>query len=174
MLICTPKATEAKSARLNTSILKDYMREQFPSLPGEMSEDTALRAVTHKSIAGAAGDHQSRLSFLGRRTLRFQLMMHFMGSGRSVSNDVFRCLDTPSLGDSIGRDWGLEKVMRFSTSQENGIYKVRGSTVEALIGAISHEFGQDVANKIFQSKILPKLNLPESASSSSTTTTTAD
>lgn len=147
------------------------MKEQFPSLPGEMREDTALRAVTHKSIAGVSGDHQSRLSFLGRRTLRFQLLMHLMESGKSVRNHKFRCLDTPSLGDSVGRDWGLEKVMRFSTSQENGIFKVRGSTVEALIGAISHEFGQDAAGKIFKTKILPRLQFELEDQPTNTTTT---
>ncbi|TIA87531.1 hypothetical protein E3P99_03113 [Wallemia hederae] len=122
---CRGFATEATAAttNLNTGILRDYIKQQFPTLPGEISEDVALRAVTHKSIAGVSGDHQSRLSFLGRRTLRFQLMMHLMESGKGVNSEEFRCLDTVALGDKIGRDWELEKVMRFSTSQEKGVYK---------------------------------------------------
>ena len=162
-------ATEATAAttKLNTGILRDYIKQQFPTLPGEISEDVALRAVTHKSIAGVSGDHQSRLSFLGRRTLRFQLMMHLMESGKGVNSEEFKCLDTVALGDKIGRDWELEKVMRFSTSQQKGVYKVRGATVEALMGAISHEFGQSVARDVFLSKIAPKLS---SMSSSNTTT----
>lgn len=140
--------------------MQAYFKQQFPSLPEEINEQVALRAVTHKSIAGIHEDHQSRLSFLGRRTLRFQLMLHLLESGKSVEDEVFRCLDTSKLGETIGNDWELERVMRWSTNSENsGVYKVRGSTVEAVVGAISHQYGQEISNKIFKSKILPKLGL---------------
>lgn len=42
--------------------------------------------------------------------------------------------------------------------KETGLYKVRGTTVEALVGAIYHQHGAQAARGFFSCRILPFLN----------------
>ncbi len=48
-------------------------------------------------------------------------------------------------------------VGRSSWGQGDGLYKVRGVAVEALVGAIYHEKGAQEASKVFHKLILPQL-----------------
>lgn len=93
-------------------ILEDYFNKF--NLPYNIPNDLALRAITHKSIAGRFGEHQSRLTFLGRRTLKFQLMMHLINSNKiNDINKIDKILDTTSVGNQVGNLWELDKVMRW-------------------------------------------------------------
>ena len=55
---------------------------------------------------------------------------------------------TARLGDGVGRKLGLEQVMRWQPAiadgqrgpKETGLFKIRGVTVEALVGAIYHHY----------------------------------
>jgi hypothetical protein len=58
-----------------------------------------------------------------------------------------KTIHTRGLGEYVGGAWGLERVMRWApnTSGENishdsGLYKVRGTTVEAVVGGVFHQF----------------------------------
>jgi hypothetical protein len=56
-------------------------------------------------------------------------------------------LKTSRLGDKVGRTLKLEQIMRWTPAVldgqrgpvETGLFKIRGVTVEALVGAIYHQ-----------------------------------
>lgn len=64
----------------------------------------------------------------------------------SSSSDLDRIVQTSMLGDSVGRFLKLEEVMRWRPAlaegqrgpKETGLFKIRGTTVEAVVGAIYH------------------------------------
>lgn len=143
--------------------------------------DLALRAVTHESYLNAREGHNRRLAFVGRRSLKLftTLFLHSRHQGRSKGDAahiyISRLLESPSgvdsilnthrLGDRIGRELGLEKVMRWTPAvshgqlgpRETGLFKVRGVAVEALVGAIYHQKGAHQAQQFFNTHILPCL-----------------
>ncbi|KDQ60397.1 hypothetical protein JAAARDRAFT_174469 [Jaapia argillacea MUCL 33604] len=43
-----------------------------------------------------------------------------------------------------------------------GLYKVAGTTVEAIMGGIFHQFGGSVAHRVFHTRLLPHILLPNS------------
>lgn len=74
-------------------------------------------------------------------------------------------LHTSKMGDSIGRQLGLEKVMRWTPAvtdgqlgpKETGLFKIRGVCLEALVGAVYHHAGAEKASNFFHAYILPTL-----------------
>ncbi|CAG8573809.1 9552_t:CDS:2 [Acaulospora colombiana] len=59
---------------------------------------------------------------------------------------ISKILDTHVLGEYVGAAWSLEKIMRWVPSHTNdpsrtfwssGLYRVRGTAVEAVVGAAS-------------------------------------
>ncbi|SPO29491.1 uncharacterized protein UTRI_04774_B [Ustilago trichophora] len=143
--------------------------------------ELALRAVTHESYLNAREGHNRRLAFVGRRSLKLftTLFLHSrlqtVSKGDAAHNYISRLLESPTavdsillthrLGDKVGRDLALEKVMRWTPAvsdgqlgpKETGLFKVRGVTVEALVGAIYHQKGAMEASKFFHKSILPSL-----------------
>jgi len=71
----------------------------------------------------------------------------FLQNILSKPDGVDQIVATHQLGDHAGRQLGLEKIMRWhpslrvdgaSGSKETGLFKVRGTCVEAVVGAIYH------------------------------------
>ena len=84
----------------------------------------------------------------------------------STQQSMDQIISTQQLGGHVGRALGLEKVMRWhpavrvdtvAGTRETGLFKVRGTCVEAVLGAIYHYRGAQVAQYFFMSKILPNL-----------------
>ncbi|KZT41625.1 hypothetical protein SISSUDRAFT_981534 [Sistotremastrum suecicum HHB10207 ss-3] len=98
-----------------------------------------------------------------------------------------KLLDTYVLGEHVGSAWNLQYVMRWTpalsdkrlstdragpgnrnrgraveigegiTLRSSGLYKIRGATVEAVMGGIYHQFGGSTAHRIFHTHVLPHL-----------------
>ncbi|KAF6767655.1 Ribonuclease III domain protein [Kalmanozyma brasiliensis GHG001] len=177
------------SPALGTKVTGETVLSHFSSAPFASSSsdllgsnaELALRAVTHESYLNAREGHNRRLAFVGRRTLKLftTLYLHSRlqtaSKGDAVHNYINRLLESPSavdsilsthrLGDKVGRELGLEKVMRWTPAvtdgqlgpRETGLYKVRGVAVEAIVGAIYHQKGAFEASKFFHSWVLPSL-----------------
>lgn len=172
------------SPTLGTNVTGDQVLSHLSSVSSDLlgsDADIALRAVTHESYLNAREGHNRRLAFVGRRSLKLftTLFLHSRlqaaQKGDATHVYVSKLLESPSavdsilsthrLGDKVGRDLGLEKVMRWTPAvsdgqlgpREIGLFKVRGVAVEALIGAIYHQKGALEASKFFHKSILPSL-----------------
>ncbi|CAE6534866.1 unnamed protein product [Rhizoctonia solani] len=81
-------------------------------------------------------------------------------------------LHTRALGEHVGAAWQLEKVMRWVPNFDHhidpsgtrageggspGLYKIRGTTVEAVVGGVFYQFGGVAAHRLFHTRILPHL-----------------
>ncbi|KZO98603.1 hypothetical protein CALVIDRAFT_562048 [Calocera viscosa TUFC12733] len=159
----------------------DFFGKLFPPL--KFPEELALRIVTHTSWMGGMEGHHSRFVFLGRRALRASTFM-FLQSAEvhqpkskydmptwddTAANAALNLVDTRVLGKEVGRVWELERVMRWvpvmpdSTTDtqrvllSSGLLKVRGATVEAVIGGLVHQYGALVAHRAFLTRVLPHL-----------------
>ncbi|KOS15592.1 putative mitochondrial ribosomal protein [Malassezia pachydermatis] len=147
----------------------------------------AATALTHESWMHGVQGHNRRLAFIGRRALKtymslflFDILAQATRSQASSADltylqnilatphSVDQLVATHRLGDHVGRAMGLEKVMRWhptvrldgaSGQQESGLFKVRGACVEAVLGAIYHYRGAQVAQQFFLARILPHLNM---------------
>ncbi|EJT99241.1 hypothetical protein DACRYDRAFT_82342 [Dacryopinax primogenitus] len=158
----------------------EYFRQLLDPL--EFSEQFAARLVTHTSWGGGMEGHNGRFIFLGRRFLRANMFMFLQSAEVHAPESKFvvppwseeieaasqKMLETHILGRDIGSAWELERVMRWvpimpdSTDRErifvsSGLYKVRGATVEAVMGGILHQYGGLVAHRAFQTRIVPHL-----------------
>lgn len=161
-------------AHLNSAEFSSYRSSSEPSKGLLGAEETlATTALTHESWMHGIQGHNRRLAFLGtytlmltkgRRVLKTYLTMflfdilskaraespsdaEFLQNILSKPDSVDQIVATHQLGDHVGRELGLEKVMRWhpslrmdgaSGSKETGLFKVRGSCVEAVVGAIYH------------------------------------
>lgn len=171
---------------LNSGDFSAFRSSSDPSRP-LFGDDEALAssALTHESWMHGMQGHNRRLAFLGRRALKtylsllfFDILEHAKRTGASGADLAYvqnvlssqhhidDILSTHHLGDSVGRELGIEKYMRWhprmhvdgnASAQESGLYKVRGSCVEAVLGAIYHYRGALVAEQFFYSRILPAL-----------------
>jgi len=84
-----------------------------------------------------------------------------------------KLLNTYVLGEHVGAAWELERVMRWTPAmaemdtlkaerpdtilRSSGLYKVRGATVEGVMGGIFHQFGGSVAHRVFHTRVLPHI-----------------
>ncbi|KAF8485672.1 hypothetical protein JB92DRAFT_3025210 [Gautieria morchelliformis] len=82
-----------------------------------------------------------------------------------------KLLNTYTLGEHVGAAWELERIMRWTPAvpefdalkaqspdtvlRSSGLYKVRGATVEGVVGGIFHQFGGLVAHRVFHTRVLP-------------------
>lgn len=108
-------------------------------------------------------------------TLFLHSRLQTLTKGDAAHNYISRLLESPNgvdsiltthrLGHRVGKELGLEKIMRWTPAvsdgqlgpRETGLFKVRGVAVEAVVGAIYHQKGAAEASKFFQSFILPSL-----------------
>jgi len=161
-------------SHLNSAEFSSYRSSSEPSQRLLGAEETlATTALTHESWMHGLQGHNRRLAFLGthtselttgRRVLKTYLTIflfdilskisaesasdaEFLQNILSKADGVDQIVATHQLGDTVGRQLGLEKVMRWhpslrvdgaSGSKETGLFKVRGTCVEAVVGAIYH------------------------------------
>lgn len=100
-----------------------------------------------------------------------------------------RALNSYVLGEHVAPQWSLGKVLRWvptiprnamEAAQEHlpdaeltralsanpgivrsvGLYKVMGEAVQAVVGGVYHQFGGSVAHRLFHTRILPHILLP--------------
>ncbi|KAH9976185.1 ribonuclease-III-like-domain-containing protein [Lactifluus volemus] len=155
------------------SSLSQHLNQTFPPL--KFSPELAQRILTHISHRDSLIGHNSRFSFLGRRTLEAYLLLFLQGLPVAAEHDhariADRVLNTHSLGEHVAPHWRLLDVMRWVSplagqpgldGREAGQYKVAGTTVEAIVGGILHQFGGSVAHRLFHTRVLPQLLLPGS------------
>ncbi|KAL4068523.1 hypothetical protein V8B97DRAFT_1873065 [Scleroderma yunnanense] len=146
------------------------------------------RILTHSSHKDAIHGHNGRLSFVGRRVLESYYLLFIHGAAKSHDYDalVSRALNTSVLGEHVAPQWSLGRVLRWAppisrdTIQGHhpdsdltdalaanpgivrsvGLYKVMGEAVQAVVGGVYHQFGGVAAHRLFHTRILPHILLP--------------
>ncbi|GAA5935086.1 hypothetical protein JCM3775_004698 [Rhodotorula graminis] len=143
-----------------------------------------LDAHARSADEGGRIGHNEKLAFVGRRVLRLHLTQHLFTrlssshpallaqaltapSRSPLSLDAL--LDTKNLGAGVGRQWGVEGALRWREvrghdGEVTGLYKCRGSAVEAVVGAVYTTQGIDASSHVFEHLVLPHLALPRSLS----------
>ncbi|TFK33970.1 ribonuclease-III-like-domain-containing protein [Crucibulum laeve] len=163
----------------NDRAFVEHLNGVFPEL--QFPPELARRILTHGSHPTAINGHNAGMSFLGRRVLESYLLLFLQSSKALQPNDnidaiITRTIGSYTLGDHIGRRWGLGRGMRWTPAAPArrlaedreasmvsvGLYKVQGDAVAAVMGGIFHQFGATVAHRVFHTRVLPYLeNLPE-------------
>ncbi|KAK2464705.1 hypothetical protein APHAL10511_003281 [Amanita phalloides] len=159
--------------------LVEHINGLFPPL--QFPPDLARRILTHGSHPSAIHGHNAGLRFIGRRVIESYLLL-FLNSSSALKPmhdlDVIldRTVNTYLLGEHVGSSWGLGRALRWTpavpTSQLPstppnrkellrgvGLYKVQGDTVAAVVGGTYYQFGASVAQRLFHTRVLPKLLL---------------
>ncbi|BGP18466.1 hypothetical protein JCM10213_003198 [Rhodosporidiobolus nylandii] len=159
-----------------------------------LDEELAAKALTHKSgvdkrrvygrVSAAEEEgkgqtaHNEKLAFIGRRVLRLHLTTHLLAAlssspsllASSLSqSSIDAILDTKTLGASVGKAWTLEDGLRWREvkardGSTTGLWKCRGTAVEAVVGAVYTTQGIATTTSLFTSQILPHLVLPRTLS----------
>ncbi|KAF7440852.1 hypothetical protein PC9H_001200 [Pleurotus ostreatus] len=155
----------------------EHLEGVFPTL--KFPPELARRILTHSSHPAAIYGHNAVYGFLGRRALESYLMLFLHSCSLQPSHDLediaSRALNSYVLGEHIGSQWGLGRILRWTptVSRDNldkvssnptvlrsaGLYKVQGDTVAAVIGGIFYQFGAVEAHRVFHTRILPHLFL---------------
>ena len=89
----------------------------------------------------------------GRRTLEAYLLLFLQGLSAAAEHDhspiVARVLNTHALGEHVAPHWRMQDVMRWVPPRAGdpgldgraaGLHKVAGTTVEAIVGGVLHQF----------------------------------
>ena len=104
-----------------------------------------------------SSDLTNLFSNLGRRVLEayFLMFLHScpnVNSGANYANITSNALNTYTLGEHVGREWGIGKVLKWKSMVDPqmvakgadnghvGLHKVLGTTVEAIFGGVYHQF----------------------------------
>ncbi|WWD20170.1 hypothetical protein CI109_104646 [Kwoniella shandongensis] len=121
--------------------------------------------------------YNSRLSFIGRRALStyLSIFVHdaFLSSaaggglkvdgtdflrGKGLQERLDGLRHVNNLGRVLGDEWGVGQVTRWDrneTSREGGDLKIKGMSIEAILGGIYTQFGSPAAHRTFHKMILP-------------------
>jgi len=166
--VTPPSPANAVPEPLSQHLDKTFAPLKFPPA-------VAQRILTHLSHRDSIVGHNSRFAFLGRRTLEAYLLLFLQGLPAAAEHDhariVSRALNTHTLGEHVAPPWKLQEVMRWAPPRAGdlaldgrvaGVYKVAGTTVEAVVGGVLHQFGGSVAHRLFHTRLLPHLLLPHS------------
>ncbi|KAJ6571870.1 ribonuclease-III-like-domain-containing protein [Mycena capillaripes] len=152
--------------------------------PLKFPQELSARVLTHASHPAAFHGHNAQFAFIGRRVLESYLLLLLASSphlkpSHDLQDIVSRVLNTYFLGEHIGSKWGLGRVMRWTPTiaasmlleeartdktkllKDVGLYKVQGDAATAVIGAIFQQFGASVAHRVFHTRVLPRLLLPQ-------------
>lgn len=95
---------------------------------------------------------------------------------------AYRASHTALIGERVGRAWDLPRSMLWTppvpTASSNsplsredrgsrsfgsrapGLYKVQGTTVEAILGGVYHQFGGLISQRVFHTRFLPHILCP--------------
>jgi len=166
------RITTLTSADVSESLAR-HLDETFAPL--KFPPALAQRILTHLSHRDSVRGHNSRFAFLGRRTLEAYLLLFLQGLSAAAEHDhsriVARVLNTHALGEHVAPHWRIQDVMRWVPPRAGdpgldgraaGLHKVAGTTVEAVVGGVLHQFGGRVAHRLFHIRVLPHLLLPGS------------
>ncbi|KAJ7615025.1 ribonuclease-III-like-domain-containing protein [Mycena polygramma] len=152
--------------------------------PLKFPQELSARVLTHASHPAAFHGHNAQFSFIGRRVVESYLLLLLASSphlkpSHDLQDIVSRVLNTYFLGEHIGSKWGLGRVMRWTPTiaatmlldearvdkskllKDVGLYKVQGDAATAVMGAIFQQFGASVAHRVFHTRVLPRLLLPQ-------------
>ncbi|KAJ7039916.1 ribonuclease-III-like-domain-containing protein [Mycena alexandri] len=163
-------------------IFTDHLNGLFPPL--KFPSELAARILTHASHPAAFHGHNAQFAFIGRRVLESYLLLLLASSphlkpSHDLQEIVSSVLNTYFLGEHIGSKWGLGRVMRWTPTiaaemlkdearvdkmkllKDVGLYKVQGDAATAVLGAIFQQFGASVAHRVFHTRMLPRLLLPQ-------------
>ncbi|KAH9006144.1 ribonuclease-III-like-domain-containing protein [Lactarius hatsudake] len=164
----TPANAPAVPEHLSQHLDKTFAPLKFPPT-------VAQRILTHLSHRDSVTGHNSRFAFLGRRTLEAYLLLFLQALPAAARHDhariVAHVLNTHTLGQHVAPRWKLQEVMRWVPPRAGdgvldgrvaGVYKVAGTTVEAVVGGVLHQFGGSVAHRLFHTRLLPHILLPGS------------
>ncbi|KAI6045364.1 hypothetical protein EDC04DRAFT_2926019 [Pisolithus marmoratus] len=114
-------------------------------------------AVTQKPFTV----HNGRLAFIGRRVLESYYLLFSVHSTllrwvptipRNTIEAAQEHLPDAELTDALSANPGIVRSV--------GLYKVMGETVQAVVGGVYHQFGGSVAHRLFHTRILPHILLP--------------
>ncbi|GAA6038455.1 hypothetical protein JCM8097_007660 [Rhodosporidiobolus ruineniae] len=135
---------------------------------------------------GATG-HNEKLAFIGRRVLALHLTSHLtsalssspalLASTLSIPS-LSTLLDTKSLGASVGAVWRLEDALRWREVKDRsghvtGLWKCRGTAVEAVVGAVYTTQGLTASQALFERLILPHLTFPSTVTAALSSSSSA-
>ncbi|KAF7323848.1 RNase III domain-containing protein [Mycena kentingensis (nom. inval.)] len=175
------RATTAEVGEVG--IFSEHLNGLFSPLkfPPELS----ARILTHASHPAAFHGHNAQFAFIGRRVLESYLLLLLTSSPNlkpthDLQEIVSRVLNTYFLGEHIGSKWGMGRIMRWTPTvpasvltpegiesadksklvRDIGLFKVQGDAVTAVIGGIFQQFGASVAHRVFHTRVLPRLLLP--------------
>ncbi|KAL2833498.1 ribonuclease-III-like-domain-containing protein [Aspergillus pseudoustus] len=163
-----------------------YTRFLGPGGEKVLSDEVKWLAVTHKSFDQGRRGFNDRLAFLGKRIVMLQSSLALVQSpvntqaatpdpfGRepfthpaleglpNLSLPTQKYLTNKDHLAKLAQDYQLEEVLRWSPRKPNnlrssGIALVLAHTMYALVGAISLEKGNKVANQVARERILEPL-----------------
>ncbi|GAA5837506.1 hypothetical protein JCM11251_002124 [Rhodosporidiobolus azoricus] len=163
----------------------DLLDEQLAQKVLTHKSGVDKKAVYGRGREGEAGEgkgktgHNEKLAFIGRRVLRLHLTTHLLSrlstsspallSSALSQSSLDILLDTKTLGASVGKAWKLEDALRWrevrgKDGEMTGLWKCRGSAVEAVVGAIYTTQGLNASTSVFESLVLPNLPLSQTLS----------
>ncbi|WVQ79258.1 hypothetical protein IAT38_001354 [Cryptococcus sp. DSM 104549] len=112
---------------------------------GRMAMSTYMSLFIHDAYGSA-----EKLDAEGRDFLR----------GVDLQQRVTNFMNTTNVGRDVGSAWGLDGVMRFDGNvllSESGYARIKGQTVEALMGVLYTQYGSPAAQRAFHLHLLPTL-----------------
>ncbi|GMK53468.1 hypothetical protein CspeluHIS016_0100540 [Cutaneotrichosporon spelunceum] len=129
---------------------------------------------TEAEMAQSQVSHNARLGFVGRRALAAYMAMFVHSSmpstnavyaadflrGKDIAGKLDALRHQNNLGRVVGDRWQLGEVMRWDqneTGREGGYAKVKGLTVEAVLGGVFTHLGSPAAHRAYHLHILPLL-----------------
>ncbi|KAJ6611004.1 ribonuclease-III-like-domain-containing protein [Mycena sp. CBHHK59/15] len=174
--------SSSSARRQPDAVFSEHLNGLFPPL--KFPVELAARILTHGSHPAAIHGHNAKVAFIGRRVLTSYLLLLLASSPhlkpthdlQKIPTDV---LSTYFLGEQVGSKWGLGRVMRWTPTIDStrlnettladrtdllktvGLYKVQGDAVSAVMGGIFQQFGASVAHRVFHTRVLPRLLLPQ-------------
>ncbi|KII84584.1 hypothetical protein PLICRDRAFT_146714 [Plicaturopsis crispa FD-325 SS-3] len=144
-----PNAIDGHNGRfsfIGRRILEAYLLLFLHSAQPEGHDYAAIASSTLNTYT--LGENVAPLWNLGR-ALRWvpTVSQKFTPTGRHAGPAAV------DAGEGVTR-WGPEIL------KSVGMYKVHGEAVQAVVGAVYHQYGGSVANRLFHTRILPNILLP--------------
>ncbi|KAG0147750.1 hypothetical protein CROQUDRAFT_655749 [Cronartium quercuum f. sp. fusiforme G11] len=196
-LLKPPRSTPSRSALHfpHSDTIKQHLEELL--YPLKFNDQLACRIVSSKNLIksqasldelkvergdvgyAVLGEHNTKLSFMGRRMMHFALSdflsnaplaTPLTSASTRLSAQILEdaLLTKFVLGQYVGNQWELEKIMRWreldgaapgsSEIVGTGLWTARGHVVEAIMGAVMLQHGTRLSLAVFNSLVLPHLS----------------
>lgn len=169
------------------SKLDQVYRRIFASENVGLSEETKWLAVTHKSFDFGRRGYNDRLAFFGKRILSLQVSLgllqidpegYLKGQQDPWGRTPFEHEDLKGIENLAGRGkdfllhqkqmtkvaelYGLQDVVRWepkdpSNLLSSGYEMIMAQSLFAIIGALAHEHGKEVADTTARERVLKQL-----------------